>query len=93
MVVTDFSDDQRFTRESQEARALGFVGKICIHPRQVTLANEAFLPSAEELSWAKQVVDAYQKALSQGLASLAVNGEMVDEPVARRAQALLDQIK
>jgi len=93
MVVTDFSDDQRFTRESQEARALGFAGKLCIHPRQVALANEAFMPSPEELSWAKQVVEAYQKGLSEGQASIAVNGEMVDEPVARRAQALLDQTK
>ncbi len=89
MVVADFGDDERFRREAAEARALGFTGKLCIHPAQVALATEAFRPSADELAWATAVAEAYAAALARGDASVAVNGEMVDEPVARRARALL----
>ena len=89
MVVTDFRDDERFLSESAEARALGFAGKLCIHPAQVALATTAFQPPDEELAWARLVVDAYIAARERGEAAIAVDGEMVDEPVARRARALL----
>jgi len=89
MVVADFGDDDRFRREATEARHLGFTGKLCIHPAQVPLAAEAFRPTADELAWATAVAEAYDAALARGDASIAVDGEMVDEPVARRARALL----
>ena len=89
MVVADFGDDARFRREANEARYLGFTGKLCIHPAQVALAAEAFRPTADELAWATAVAEAYDDALARGDASIAVDGEMVDEPVARRARALL----
>lgn len=89
MVVADFRDDDRFRREAIDARSLGFSGKLCIHPSQVPIATEAFRPSADELAWATAVTEAYDAALATGDASIAVNGEMVDEPVARRARALL----
>ncbi|MDG1464588.1 MAG: aldolase/citrate lyase family protein, partial [Acidimicrobiales bacterium] len=89
MVVADFGDDDRFRREAIESRALGFSGKLCIHPSQVPIATEAFRPSADELAWATDIAEAYDAALATGDASIAVNGQMVDEPVARRARALL----
>ncbi len=48
-VVTDFRNDERFVREAGEARALGYAGKLCIHPGQVPLANQAFVPGDEEV--------------------------------------------
>ncbi|MEC9394268.1 MAG: CoA ester lyase [Actinomycetota bacterium] len=89
MVVADFGDADRFRREAVEARALGFSGKLCIHPAQVPLASEAFHPSEGELGWAQAVTEAYDAALARGEASIQVDGSMVDEPVARRARALL----
>jgi len=89
MVVADFADDDRFRCEAAEARSLGFTGKLCIHPAQVPLANEAFLPTDEELAWARDVDAAYREAIARGDAAISVRGEMVDEPVARRARALL----
>ncbi|HJP24289.1 MAG TPA: aldolase/citrate lyase family protein, partial [Acidimicrobiales bacterium] len=89
MVVTDFGDEDRFRREAIESRSLGFSGKLCIHPSQVPIATEAFRPSADELAWATEIAEAYDAALAAGDASIAVNGKMVDEPVARRARALL----
>ncbi|MEE2768370.1 MAG: CoA ester lyase [Actinomycetota bacterium] len=90
MVVTNFEDVKRFASEAAEARALGFSGKLCVHPNQVALANEAFLPTPEELAWASRVVDAYKTGLAKGEAAIAVDGEMIDEPVVRRARAILD---
>ncbi len=89
MVVADFADDDRFRREAAEARALGFTGKLCIHSAQVPLANEAFRPTDDELAWARDVDAAYREAIGRGEAAISVRGEMVDEPVARRARALL----
>ena len=91
MVVTDFGDDDRFRAEAAEARALGCAGKLCIHPAQVALANAAFVPTPDELDRARRIVEAYDEAVSAGHAALAVDGQMVDEPLARRARAVLDQ--
>ncbi len=89
MVVTDFGDDDRFVGEAAEARALGYAGKLCIHPRQVPLANAAFVPSASEIDRARRLVDAYDAAIADGVAAIAVDGQMVDEPLARRARGVL----
>jgi citrate lyase subunit beta/citryl-CoA lyase len=86
MVTLDFGDDDRFVAESREARALGYAGKLCIHPAQVALANEAFRPSPEELDWARDVLKAFDEA---GGLTIAVDGQMVDEVVASRARAIL----
>jgi citrate lyase subunit beta/citryl-CoA lyase len=86
MVTTDFRDEERFVAEARAARALGFAGKLCIHPAQVALANEAFRPSAEEIEWAHGLLEVFAEA---GGAAVAYDGQMVDEPVAARARAIL----
>ncbi len=89
IVVTDFTDDDRFRREAAEARALGYAGKLCIHPRQVPLAHEAFVPSAEEVDRARRLLAAYAAAAAHGTAAIAFEGQMVDEPLAARARAVV----
>lgn len=91
MVTLDFRDDARYQREAAEARALGYAGKLCIHPAQVPLANEAFTPTEAEVDRAERLLAAYDRAVADGRAALAFEGEMVDEVVARRARAILAQ--
>ena len=86
MVTIDFGDHDRFVREAREARALGYSGKLCIHPDQVGLANGAFLPSPEETAWATRLLAAFEAA---GGTTIAFEGEMVDEVVAARARAVV----
>ena len=86
MVTLDFGDGDRFTREAGQARALGYAGKLCIHPTQVALANEAFLPSADEVDHARRLLAAFEDAAGM---TIAFEGQMVDEVVAARARALL----
>jgi len=90
-IVADFTDDDRCRRECLEARAMGYSGKLCIHPSQVSIANEAFLPSSEEIDRARRLLEAYDDAKAQGVASVAFEGQMVDEPVARQARRVLAQ--
>lgn len=78
-------DPEGFRAEALAARRLGFLGKSCIHPSQVALANEAFQPSAADIEWARKVVAA--AAHHEG--AFALEGRMIDEPFVRRARALL----
>jgi len=89
-IVADFGDDARCRRECLEARAMGFAGKLCIHPAQVAIANDVFTPSAAEAERARRLLDAYETAKEQGLASISFEGRMVDEPVAVQARRLLE---
>ncbi len=86
MITLDFGDDERFIREAHAARALGYSGKMCIHPEQVKLANTAFRPSLEEREWARRLLTAFDDAAG---ATIAFEGLMVDEVVAARARAII----
>ena len=88
-VVTDFSDDVRFREESIVARAMGYDGKLCIHPCQVAIANGAFMPSAEEIAYAQRLLAAFDQASASGVAAIDFEGQMVDEPLAARARRTL----
>lgn len=93
MVVSDFKDERRFLEEADEARSLGFTGKLCIHPDQVSLANEAFEPTEKEIQWALEVVTAFEDAVRRGEASIAIGSEMIDEPIYKRALAVTKMVQ
>lgn len=90
-VVTAFSDDERYSADAALGRSIGYSGKLCIHPAQVPLANQCFSPSPEERKRARALLATWDEAQARGEASVAFEGQMVDEPLARRARALLDE--
>lgn len=90
-VVTNFGDDQRFRVEAAQARALGYAGKMCIHPAQVPLANAAFVPTADELDRARRLLAAFERALAEGRSVFDFEGQMVDEPLVVQARRILSQ--
>jgi citrate lyase subunit beta/citryl-CoA lyase len=85
----DIADEAGFTAEAQQARRLGFLGKSCIHPRQVALANAAFRPGDEEIAHAVRVVAAARAAQEQGVGAWVVDGRMIDAPFLRRAEEIV----
>ncbi len=89
-VVTDFRNDDRFRREANEARQIGYTGKLCIHPGQVEIANQAFVPSGEEVDRARRLLAAYEEAASRGVAAIDFEGQMVDEPLAAQARRIIE---
>jgi citrate lyase subunit beta / citryl-CoA lyase len=87
------NDPEGFAAEAKTARQLGYLGKSCIHPTQIALANQAFLPDAEQIAHALRVVQAAAQAEAAGIGAYMVDGQMVDGPFVRSAQALLTQAR
>jgi citrate lyase subunit beta / citryl-CoA lyase len=86
----DIKDQEGYLAEAAMARRLGFLGKSCIHPSQVALANQAFRPSDEEIAHAQRVVEAAADAQARGVGAYVVDGKMIDGPFVRRAQAVVE---
>jgi citrate lyase subunit beta/citryl-CoA lyase len=87
-----FKETDAFARALERSRRSGFQGRLCVHPDQIAAVNAAYLPSAEELAAARRIVDAFREAEARGAAAIQVDGQMIDYPVAQRAQALLDSV-
>ncbi|MGC7405685.1 HpcH/HpaI aldolase/citrate lyase family protein [Pandoraea pneumonica] len=85
----NIKDEAGFRAEAQLARAMGFLGKSCIHPSQIALANDVFRPSDEEIAHALRVVDAARNATRDGVGAYVVDGKMIDVPFVERARTLL----
>ena len=85
-VTTDIHATELVRADALRAKRLGFSGKMCIHPKQVPVVNECFLPTAEEETWARRVVEASAGAPG---AAISVDGKMVDRPVLARAEVIL----
>ncbi len=83
------ADPEGFAREAEAARRLGFIGKSCIHPTQVPLANAVFRPTDTEIASARRVVEAARAAERNGVGAFLVDGRMIDIPFVTRAEAIL----
>lgn len=88
----DIADADGFRAEAGMARRLGYVGKSCIHPSQVALANEVFQPDAGEIASARRIVAAAHDAGTAGRGAFVVDGRMVDLPFLKRAEAVLASV-
>ena len=85
----DVRDTAGLEREARNARAFGFTGKSCIHPRRVATVNAAFTPGGDEMAQARKIVEAAGHVDDPGQGAFLVDGQMVDEPLLRLAQRLL----
>ena len=92
-VFTAVRDDDAFRRDAEVGRQLGYGGKMCITPRQVEIANEVFSPSAEEVDRSRRLIQAYEAAQSEGRGTIEFEGNMVDEPLLKRARAVLQLVR
>ena len=87
---SDFRDEEGARTELGRIKQMGYKGKFCIHPAQIADVNSAFTPSPAEVEYAGRVVEAYQRATSEGKGAVQLDGKMIDVPVARRARRLLE---
>ncbi len=85
----NIKDQEGYKREAETSRRLGYLGKSCIHPSQIALANAAFRPTDAEISHSLKVVEVARDAAARGVGAFTVNGRMVDAPFVRRAEAIL----
>jgi citrate lyase subunit beta/citryl-CoA lyase len=89
-VWTDLKDVTGFANSARHSKALGFQGKLCIHPDQVTIVNEVLAPSAAQVDWSRKVVEAFATAEAAGSASIQFEGKFIDYPIVHRARRILE---
>ncbi len=85
-VFSDVGDMEGLRQSVIEAKALGFEGKGCIHPRQIQIVHDAFAPTTEEIEKAKKIVLAFEDAERKGLGVVSLGSKMIDPPVVKRAE-------
>ena len=73
----------------RRSRQFGFMGASCIHPGQVPIVNREYSPSADEVAYARRIVEENAQHEAAGRASWSLDGKMIDVPVVVRAQRLL----
>jgi len=90
-VYTDIEDRDGLADETSFALDLGYDGKMCIHPAQVAVVNDAFTPSVERIAWARRIIDSAAEATDAGAGVFRVDGEMVDAPLVAQAERVRER--
>jgi citrate lyase subunit beta / citryl-CoA lyase len=94
-VYNDLGNVEGFAAECRQARELGFDGKTLIHPQQIAPCNEVFSPTADEVTWARKIIAAFELPENASKGVIQVDGRMVERlhaDMARRTVAIADSI-
>jgi len=89
-VFSDVADMEALKENVIRSKALGFDGMGCIHPRQIRVIHENYAPDTVEIEKAKKIVNAFIEATAKGLGVVSLGTKMIDPPVVKRAQKLID---
>ncbi|GLG96390.1 Uncharacterized protein GBIM_03388 [Gryllus bimaculatus] len=89
MVHINFKDLESLKKQCQLGASLGYTGKQIIHPSQVQIVQELFLPSEKQVIWAQGLVAAFQEHQAAGKGAFVYQGHMIDMPLLRQAQNIL----
>jgi len=88
-VFTDIADLDGLRRECEEGVAMGFTGKISIHPSQIPVINDVFTPAKDAVDEARELVALFEVNARHGIYAFTFKGQMVDAPHLNRAKKLL----
>jgi citrate lyase subunit beta / citryl-CoA lyase len=86
-IFSALNDEEGLKAYAGRGRRDGFTGMLAIHPSQIPIINQAFMPSAAETEWAKRVIDAFAANPHAGV--LQMDGQMLDAPHLARAKNIL----
>jgi len=87
-VYTDIADVNGLRRECREGVAMGFSGKISIHPGQIEAINAEFTPSRVDAEEAVALIAAFEENARKGAGAFAWKGQMMDMPHLTRARKI-----
>ena len=93
IVFMDLHDEAGLRAESLQGAHMGYTGKQIIHPNQVEPVQESFTPSDEAVAQARRVVDAAEQHQEAGKGAFALDGKMVDAPVVKAAEWVLERAR
>jgi citrate lyase subunit beta/citryl-CoA lyase len=88
-VWVNIPDLDGLAAESQDAAASGFALKACIHPSQVAVVRQAFRADEAQVAWARRVLDAARDGGAKDKGAIKIDGQMIDAPLIRQAEAIL----
>ena len=88
-VYTDIADLEGLRRECEDGVAMGFSGKISIHPSQIEVINAAFTPAKAVVDEARELVAAFEEHRRRGVYAFRFKGQMVDAPHLTRALKII----
>ena len=91
--VAGFGDWDKFRKMVRRSRDFGFMGAGCIHPGQVTIVNEEYTPTADEVEFARKIIKLDKEAAASGRGSWSLDGKMIDIPIIVRAQKLIKRFE
>lgn len=92
-VFGDVENTEGLRAWATRSRAMGFDGMGCIHPRQIPVIHEAYAPTSQEIERALRIVEAFEEAKRKGLGVVSLGTRMIDPPVVRRAQRIVDMAR
>lgn len=86
-LFVNFKDESGLRSASRQSRAEGFTGRLAIHPAQVAIINESYMPTADEVAHAQRVIAAF--AANPQAGTVGLDGKMLDAPHLQQARDLL----
>ncbi len=92
-VYGDVADEEGLLAWGRRARAMGFQGMGCVHPRQIRVIHEAFAPTTEEIEKALRIEEAWRDAEERGASVVSLGSKMIDPPVVLRARRLVERAR
>lgn len=92
-VYGDVGDQEGLAAWCERARAMGYTGMGCVHPRQIDVIHRGFAPTPEEVEKARRIVAAYEEAQAQGRSVVSLGTKMIDPPVVKRALKLVESAR
>ena len=92
-VYVNIPDLDGLAAEAEDAAASGFTLKACVHPSQVAVVRKAFQADEAQVAWARQVLAATRGASGRDKGVIIVDGQMIDAPLIRQAEAILASVR
>ncbi|KAK6629893.1 hypothetical protein RUM43_003714 [Polyplax serrata] len=93
MVNINYKDIEQLREECKEGMKMGYTGKQVIHPHQITVTQDSFVPSRSRVHWAKTITKAFNENLAKGRGAFTIDNAMIDMPTVKQAWNILDAAK
>lgn len=92
-ICLNIQDHEGLRAEAIQAAALGFAGKLAIHPAQIPIIHEAFTPSVERVRQAERVLETWRQAEAEGRGVCTLDGDLIERPVVEAERRVLDRAR
>jgi citrate lyase beta subunit len=92
-IFLNIQDHEGLRAEAAQAAALGFAGKLAIHPAQLPIVHEAFTPSAERVRQAERILEAWRRVEAEGRGVCTLDGDLIERPVVEAERRVLERAR